>query len=187
MRMVDRIRGHSWQIFVEDSQVQIHVYEYFNSPWNSVNLETVVQCTVNKEEIDRQKEDREEREWKAMNRGKDSCGMAWNRSSGRLWKFSSLSIFSCLQHSMKSNDRFCRSSDHWLTWEYCVYEWTMWGIYPRDGLDSTWGARDFCGSSKLDGFRTTSNMRKSLSYAARVARVRIHGIRKDIPRPTKRR
>lgn len=55
------------------------------------------------------------------------------------------------------------------------------------GLDSTWGARDFCGSSKLDGFRATSNMRKSLSYAARVARVRIHGIRKDIPRPTKRR
>ena len=32
------------------------------------------------------------------------------------------------------------------------------------GLDSTWRGRlgDFCGSSKLDGFRATGNMRKSL-------------------------
>lgn len=44
------------------------------------------------------------------------------------------------------------------------------------GLDSTWGVRDFCGSSKLDGFQATGNMRKSLRYAARVARARIPGI-----------
>lgn len=144
MRVVDRIRGRSWWIFVEDSRIQTRVYEYFNSPWNSVNLETVVQCTANKEEIDRQKEDREKR-GNEKRRIEEKIRVAWREIDLRevMEVFESLSIFSCLQHSMKSNDRFCRSPDHWLTSEYCVYEWTMWGISPRDGVRFDLGSSGF--------------------------------------------
>lgn len=143
MRVVDRIRGRSWWIFVEDSRIQTRVYEYFNSPWNSVNLETVYNVPQTKRRlIDKKKTERRE----GMKSDESRKRFVWRgvkSISGRLWKFSSLSIFSCLQHSMKSNDRFCRSPDHWLTSEYCVYEWTMWGISPRDGVRFDLGSSGF--------------------------------------------
>lgn len=145
-----------------------------------------MQCTANKEEIDRQKEDREEREWKAI---EAKIRVVWREIDLRRGYGS----FQAYRSFHVCNTRWNR------TFVFVARQITGWHesiVYTNErcgesilgtGLDSTWGARDFCGSSKLDGFRATSNMRKSLSYAARVARVRIHGIRKDIPRPTKRR
>lgn len=176
---------HSWRIFVEDSRIQTRVYEYFNSPWNSVNLETVVQCTANKEEIDRQKEDKEEREWKAI---EAKIRVVWReidlREVMEVFKLIDLFMFATLDEIERSFLSLARSLVDIRV--LCTNERCGESILGM-GLDSTWGARDFCGSSKLNGFRATSNMRKSLNYAARVTRVRIHGIRKDIPRPTKRR